>query len=93
MRLKTTPSVVLLDEKNRVFYKGKIGVVTPKGMLDTSYFEKMLVRNEFDKIITTKVRGTTIKTKKDMPTAINILQRYANETVKITDADQEKFYF
>ena len=91
--IKTTPSVVLLDEKNRVFYKGKIGEVTPKGMLDTSYFEKMLVRNEFDKIITTKVRGTTIKTKKDMPTAINILQRYANETVKITDADQEKILF
>ena len=28
-----------------------------------------------------------------MPTAINILQRHVNETVKLTDADQEKFYF
>ena len=61
--IKTTPSVVLLDEKNRVFYKGKIGEITPKGTLETSYFKKMLVSNEFDKII--KVSTSPLHHNKD----------------------------
>jgi len=93
LEVNTTPTAVFLDEQNRLLYKGKIGEITPKGSVDTSYFEEIIRGNNSNKTIVTKVRGSEIKTREDLPNTTRILKRYANETVKLVDADKEKIEF
>ena len=93
LSIQTTPATVYLDEQNRIIYRGKIGDITPKGNVDTSYFEGIINGNHLNKTIITKVRGTEIKTKEDLPSTTRILRRYANETVKLVYADKEKIEF
>ena len=91
--INTTPSVVFLNEENNIIYKGKIGEITPKGSVETTYFDQIINGNYSSKTVITKVRGTEIKTAGDMPATSRILQRYANETVKLVYADKEKIEF
>jgi hypothetical protein len=41
----------------------------------------------------TKLRGTEIKTQKDLSTTSEVLRRYANETVRITEANEDRIAF
>ena len=91
--INTTPAVVYLGNSNNLIYKGKIGEITPSGKIDTSYFEKIINGDKKHKPIVTKLRGTDIKTQKDLNTTSEVLRRYANETVRITEANEDRLVF
>jgi len=91
--INITPAVVYLGKSNNLLYKGKIGEITPTGEIDTSYFEKIINGNETQQLIVTKLRGTEVKTKKDLSTTSEVLRRYSNETVRITEADEDRIAF
>ena len=91
--VNTTPAVVYLGKDNELIYKGKIGEITPTGGIDTSYIEKILRGDEERSGIITKLRGTEIKTKEDLKKTSFVLRRYANETIKVTDADEDRISF
>ena len=80
-------------KNNELIYKGKIGEITPTGGIDTSYIEKILRGDEERSGVITKLRGTEIKTKEDLKKTSFVLRRYANETIKVTDADEDRISF
>ena len=88
-----TPAVVYLGKNNNLIYKGKIGEITPTGEIDTSYFEKIIDGDDKQQLIVTKLRGTEVKTKKDLSTTSEVLRRYANETIRITEANEDRIAF
>lgn len=91
--INITPAVVYLGKSNNLVYKGKIGEITPTGEIDTSYFEKIIDGDDKQQLIVTKLRGTEIKTQKDLSTTSEVLRRYANETVRITEANEDRIAF
>ncbi|MEC8243849.1 MAG: hypothetical protein VX038_03305 [Verrucomicrobiota bacterium] len=91
--INITPAVVYLGKRNNLIYKGKIGEITPTGEIDTSYFEKIIDGDDEEQLIVTKLRGTEVKTKKDLSTTSEVLRRYANETVRITEAKEDRIAF
>ena len=88
-----TPAVVYLENNNELIYKGKIGEITPNGGTDTSYIEKIFKEDQKPSEIITKLRGTEIKTIEDLKVTSSVLRRYANETIKIADADEDRISF
>lgn len=92
-KINITPAIVCLGNDNNLIYKGKLGEITPNGGIDTSYIEKIINRKDEQQLVVTKLRGTEIKTKKDLNTTSEVLRRYANETVKITEASESRINF
>ena len=94
--VKITPSVFLYNEKRKLVYAGRIGNTDTPDQMETSELNMAILRALGENKIVykrTKVFGTAIKTKEDLSLAEDVKKRYADESVKLTYADERKLEF
>jgi len=96
IRVKITPTVYLYNENRELFYVGRIGNVDSPDKMDTSELYHAIMRGLREKepqFKRTKVFGTSIKTKDHVLLAEQVRQRYADESIKLSQADDRKLEF
>ena len=94
--VKITPTVYLYDEKRELFYVGRIGNIDSPNKRETSELYLAIMRALHEKDVAfkrTKVFGTSIKTKEHLLLAEQVRKRYADESIKLTHADDRKLEF
>ncbi len=94
--VKITPTVYLYNEKRELFYAGRIGNIDSPDKRETSDLYLAIMRALHEKDIAfkrTKVFGTSIKSKEDLLLAEQVKKRYADESIKLTHADDRKLEF
>jgi len=94
--VKITPTVYLYNEKRELFYAGRIGNVDSPDKMETSELYDAIMQGLREKGVPfkrTKVFGTSIKTKQNVLLAEQVRQRYADESIKLTQADDRKLEF
>ena len=94
--VKITPTVYLYDEKRELFYVGRIGNIDSPDKRETSELYLAIMRALEEKEVAfkrTKVFGTSIKTKGHLMLAEQVRKRYADESIKLTHADDRKLDF
>ena len=94
--VKITPTVFIYNQKRNLVYEGKIGNHETPNRLETSDLHHNLKENlvtASTKTKRTKVFGTSIKFKDDLPIAEKVHARNARETVKLTQANEKKLSF
>ncbi len=94
--VKITPTVYLYDEKRELFYVGRIGNIDSPDKRETSELYLAIMRALEEKEVAfkrTKVFGTSIKTKEHLMLAEQVRKRYADESIKLTHADDRKLDF
>jgi thiol-disulfide isomerase/thioredoxin len=94
--VKITPTVYLYNEKRELCYAGRIGNVDSPDKMESSDLYEAIERGLREKDMPfkrTKVFGTSIKTKEHLLLAEQVRERYANESIKLSQADDRKLEF
>lgn len=93
---KITPTIYLYNQERELFYSGRIGNIDSPDNMETSEVNQAINSLLIDKktiFKRTKVFGTSIKTKNHLLVAEQVRQRYADEKVRLNEADARKLNF
>ncbi len=93
---KITPTIYLYNQDRELFYSGRIGNIDSPDNMETSEVNQAissLLIGEKTSFKRTKVFGTAIKTKNHLLVAEQVRQRYADEKVRLSEADARKLNF
>jgi hypothetical protein len=96
LNVKITPSAYLFNTEGNLIYSGRIGTHEKPIDLRNSELNQNIEELLYGKEVTynrTRMYGTAVKYKKDMPIAENIKRRYAHESVQLNHADERKIKF
>jgi len=93
---KITPTIYLYNQDRELFYSGRIGNIDSPDNMETSEVNQAissLLIGKKTSFKRTKVFGTAIKTKNHLFVAEQVRQRYADEKVRLSEADARKLNF
>ena len=93
---KITPTIYLYNQNRELFYSGRIGNIDSPDNMETSEVNQAisnLLIGKKESLKRTKVFGTAIKTKDHLLVAEQVRQRYADEKVRVSQADARKLNF
>jgi hypothetical protein len=96
IKVKITPTVYLYNEKRKLIYVGRIGNIDYPEEMEKSDLNNAILQSLQNRSIPlkrTKVFGTSIKTKDHLYLAEQVRQRYSDESIKLTKADDRKLNF